>query len=387
MSVALLQKKSVFGAMMMVTSCCIGAGMIGLPVVSASAGFIPSFFAICLAYAFSTGTGLLLLEATLWFDRQVNLMTIAQFAFGKIGKILVAALFLFLFYGIFVSYLDGGSRVFSSFLSIPREIGIFISILFVSAVLYAGIYRLDQLNRLLMLGLIITYSLIVGMGSSYVELNNLTHSNWKASIATLPILFISFGYQNLVPSLAHYLQKNAKSIRLAIVLGNFIPTVIYIVWNYIILGMINDPSQLSSESAIVTDILQKTSFSSTVLPLINAFCFFALFTSFITVAFSFLDFLKDGFSKEPNHFFLQSLVLLPPLFISFAFPNLFLKALSFAGGYIDMLLFGIFPVCMVWIGRYKKKINSSYQVFGGKSLLVLMFFLSITFMCLKFFRG
>ncbi len=39
---------SAIGATLLITGCCIGAGMIGLPVVSAKAGFIPSMLAMLL---------------------------------------------------------------------------------------------------------------------------------------------------------------------------------------------------------------------------------------------------------------------------------------------------------------------------------------------------
>jgi len=382
MSVVLSQKVSTFGAMLMVTGCCIGAGMIGLPVLSAAAGFIPSILAIFVAYAFTTGTGLLLLEATLWFDRQVNLMSIAQFALGKFGKYIALVFFLFLFYGIFVAYLDGGGQLFGSLLHVPKAIGTLICALFVSVVLYTGTRGIDGINRLFMIGLFATYGLILALSGLHVELKNLGHFNWKAGLATLPILFICFGYHNLVPSLTHYLQRNANAVRLAIAIGNLIPLVFYALWNFVILGMVEDPLKLSSESAIVTDILQAR--ASSLLPLINAFCFFALCTSFITVALSFLDFLRDGFRKPPHNWVLQALVLIPPLLISLSYPNLFLKALSFAGGFIDMILFGILPVCIVWIGRYVKKANGPYQVRGGKFSLILMFLLSVTFIFLRF---
>ena len=77
---SIVKRKSIFGATMLVTGCCIGAGMIGLPVMSAFTGFMPSIAAMLLCYLFTTLTGLLLVEATLWFDGKVNLPSIVEFA-------------------------------------------------------------------------------------------------------------------------------------------------------------------------------------------------------------------------------------------------------------------------------------------------------------------
>jgi amino acid permease len=79
MDAALTKEGNTLGATLLITGCCIGAGMIGLPVMSAMAGFIPSILAMLLCYFLATGTGLLILEAILWFDQRVNLISMEGF--------------------------------------------------------------------------------------------------------------------------------------------------------------------------------------------------------------------------------------------------------------------------------------------------------------------
>src|SRR5579883_1014954 len=147
MSTATLVKKgSPFGATLLISGCCIGAGMIGLPVVSAAAGFLPSTIAMLLAYSFTTVTGLLLLEATLWFDRKVNLLSIAEFALGKAGKCIVGCLFLFLFYSLCVAYLDAGAQLIMGYLPLSREVAITLLTGGVGAVVFAGAKAVDRIN-------------------------------------------------------------------------------------------------------------------------------------------------------------------------------------------------------------------------------------------------
>ncbi|EKD72387.1 MAG: Tryptophan/tyrosine permease [uncultured bacterium] len=61
--------------------------------------------------------------------------------------------------------------------------------------------------------------------------------------------------------------------------------------------------------------------------------------------------------------------MLPPLLIVVINPHIFIAALAYAGIYCIILLI-IFPVLMVWRGRYHQNIVAEYQVFGGKVLLV-----------------
>lgn len=384
MSIA-VKKSLPLGAILLVAGCCIGAGMIGLPVMSASSGFLPSSVAMILSYLFTTATGLLLLESALWFDQKVNLLSIAQFALGKWGKWLVGLLFLFLFDAIFVAYLDAGGQLIQAALhnlfqiSLPKSACMGIGALLVSLVIYRGVQTVDPLNRILILGLIGSYIALMVVGLPHVDLKNLTHTNWPLSLTTFPVLFICFGYQNLVPSLTFYLQKQVHTLRWVIILGNLIPLFFYLLWNFVILGLIS-PSSLG-QNLIVTDLLSQS--SPSVLYWVQAFSFFALFTSFITIALSFVDFLRDGFSRPPPEWILHALVLLPPLAICLSYPNLFLKALNFAGGFIDVLLFGIFPVLIVWAGRYLKKKEGPYQVPGGKWFLALMFLICMGLLLIR----
>ncbi len=51
----------------------------------------------------------------------------------------------------------------------------------------------------------------------------------------------------------------------------------------------------------------------------------------------------------------------PSADLSVIYPQLFFKALNFAGGICAVILFGLLPVAMVWIGRYRKETAASLQ--------------------------
>ena len=74
-----------------------------------------------------------------------------------------------------------------------------------------------------------------------------------------------------------------------------------------------------------------------------------------------------------NKFFLCLGIYVPPLIISSTIPGIFIKALGYAGGIGCALLLGMYPILMVWQGRYVlKKEDVAPQLFGGKPLLVLL---------------
>lgn len=109
------QKGSVFGAVLLVAGCSIGAGMLGIPVVSALAGFVPSLILSILCWLYMCVTGLLLLEVNLSFKEEVSLISIAEKYLGSIGKALTWGLFLYLFYSILVAYVSGTGALMNDF--------------------------------------------------------------------------------------------------------------------------------------------------------------------------------------------------------------------------------------------------------------------------------
>jgi len=371
MTTALIKKESTLGSTLLVSGCCIGAGMLGLPAVSAPAGFFPSTLAMLLAYFFATGTGLLLLESTLWFDRKVNLLSIAQFALGKGGKYLAGCLYLFLFYTLFVAYIDAGGGLIASFLHLPREAGMFACVALVAACVYAGTKAVVKINRALILGLAASYFALIAFGLPLVEAENLQKVDFPASFSVIPVLLICFGYQNLVPSLTHYLKGNARAVRKAIYLGTLIPFAIYFLWIFVILGMLPSGDFLSVEKSPKVQFIVQT------------FSLFALLTSFIPNALTFADLLKDGSSRLRSDLVTYGLVLIPPMVCSLLNPGIFLSALGFAGGCIDVLLFGALPAAAVFIGRYIKKAEGPYRVGGGKLTLAAIFLFSIGMLLMK----
>ena len=395
MGISTLKKESAFGATLLITGCCIGAGMLGLPVVSALAGFIPSTCAMLLCYGFTTATGLLLLEATLWFDQRVNLLSIAHFAFGKIGKAITWFLFLFLFYCLFVAYMEGGGQLFHSFLAplfnntpVARGAGIFLCSALVGAIAYFGANAIDKMHRVLMMGLGAAFSVLICLGLPQGAASNLLHSNWISAVGTLPLLLICFGYQNLVPSLTYFLKRNVKALRFSIIVGNFIPFLLYFVWNYVVLGLIQDPHSASVAGSDMVTGLLGASQSPSVNLCVKMFSLFAILTSFIPNTMTFVDFLKDGIklpslSRSAYDLLILSIALVPPFVFTLFNPHLFLKALGFAGGFIDVLLFGILPAAIVYVGRYIKNIQGPYIMPGGRLSLLLIVLMSIGFLLLR----
>lgn len=374
---------SVLGGTLLLAGSCIGAGMLALPVITGIGGFTPSVFMFVLAWLFMTSTALLLLEANLAVGHNLSLVSIAGRTLGKTGKALCWILFLFLFYSLSIAYIAASGSILQSIIAdltgaeFPIWAG---SVLFTGVfaiILFIGTRPVDYVNRLLMAGLIITYCALVLLGSLHINPEYLTVKHWTYAWAALPVLVISFGFHNMIPSLAMYMKGNVKRLRITVLVGSVIPLLIYLIWEAVMLGIIPIQGREGLMHALdqgkaATHALRAVVGRSWISTVAHAFALFAVITSFLAQSLSLVDFLADGLKISKvgfNRAFLVLLTLAPPFTFAFAYPDIFIKALNMAGGFSAVILFGVMPVLMVWVLRYKRKIVTSHMIPLGRLLL------------------
>lgn len=388
---------SVFGGILLIAGSCIGAGMLALPVITGIAGFIPSLIWFFFAWVFMAVTGLLLLEANLALGYNLSLVSLAEKTLGKRGKILCWVLFLFLFYCLSIAYIAASGDllkgIFEDFLhiKIPNWFGSLLFTVIFGVVIAKGTKTVDYLNRFLMVGLICAYVTLVALGSFQVHLEFLEDRFWKYSLASIPVLIISFGYHNMIPSLAMYFKGDLKRLRTTVIIGSVIPLLIYLIWQIVMLGMI--PSENRGQLLIAlhqgkeaTEVLRQLMKHSAITGIAQTFALFAIVTSFLAQSLSLVDFLGDGLKipKEKwGRFFLILLTLIPPYIFAFLYPGIFIRALNLAGGFSAVILFGVMPVLMVWIIRKQQKGKILPLIPIGKGLLSLIFILALAIFFLE----
>lgn len=378
---------SLFSGVLLIAATAIGVGMLALPIATGPAGFFPSILIYITCWAFMLCTGLLFLEVTTWMPADSNLITMASRLLGKPGKIACWFIYLFLFETVMIAHIVGGgsisSEIFSGALgTIPA---MFLYVLIFAPIVYLGTRTVDRLNLFMFSGVIISYLLFLLIASKHVSFNKLTYTNWGKIWIAVPILFTSFSYQVIIPTLVTYMNRDYKKIRKAIIIGSSIPLFVYVIWEVLILGIIpiEGPNGLIEAAKAGHNAVFPLKYfvgSQAVVVIGKAFAFFAMTASYIALALAFLDFLADGLSIKKvgaRKFLLVLLIFVPPLLISMVNPGIFLKALSYAGGISCAILFGIYPPLMVWIGRYKKGYSKGKQLPGGKILLSFLIILMI----------
>lgn len=373
-------KRRFVGGTLLVAGTCIGGGMLALPVLTSLGGFIPSLLIYFLCWLFMACTGLLLLEVCHWMEGDTNIISMAERTLGNKGKIFAWVLYLFMFYCLTLAYISGCGDLVTQVLPIPDWAGSLIFVALFAPFVFAGAKVVGRINTALMLGLGISFFTFVLIGASFVNTDNLQHKNWSLSLLALPIAFTSFAYQGIVPTLSRFMQYDFKRTRLVILVGSFLPFMTYVIWEWLILGIVPSygPNGLVETLERGGNAVQPLKYfiqNPNVYVVGQSFAFFALTTSFFGVTLGLFDFLADGLKIKKDtrgKVILSTLVFLPPLLLAIFYPHVFLVALDYAGGYGSALLLGLLPILMVWSGRYYLKLPSKYTLPGGRILLSVL---------------
>lgn len=384
------------GGALLIAGTAIGGGMLALPVLTAAAGFFPAVIIYTLCWLFMASTGLLLMEVFLWSDEEVNIVSMARMTLGRPGQIIAWLLYIFLFYSLTVAYVSGGGALVISVLqslglNLPQWCGPLIFVLIFAPFVAFGTKAVDRINELLMFGLISSFLVFIFFGATQIQFELLRRMQWPMAFLATPVVFTSFGFQGIVPTLTNYLKRNPATVKKAIWLGSALPLICYILWEGLILGIATldqlENARKLGQSAVapLKDILD----APWLYGIGQLFAFFAIITSFLGVTLGLMDFLADGLKikKTPLGKGLLSLIIfLPPLAFSLSNPHIFLFALHYAGGLGCALLLGLLPILMVWSGRYFLKYKSRYSLEGGRvtlTLLILFILFELTVMLVK----
>lgn len=384
----------IMNALFLVAGTCIGGGMLALPISSSMAGFWPSVGVMFAACVFMTITGLLFLEATLWMKSDAHIISMSSKLLNKYGMAVCWLVYLFIGYFSLTAYISGGGKELSFVateifeLPLSNYLGSFIFISLLGIILYLGHRTVERVNAVLFISMIIAYLFMVVLTNSEVKLHLLerTDLDIKNLLIVSPLMLTTFSFPGIVPTIVPYLNRDIRALRIAIIGGTITTFLVYFVWLLIMFGTVPYEGAHGLKEAFQCDIpATECLHYATQNPLLSYiaqfFAFFALTTSFLGIALALFDFLADGF-KIPKaglgKLVLTLMIALPSLFFGVYFKRAFITALEMSGGIGDAIISGIIPAIMVWRGRYHFNLakQGSYQVAGGKTLLIIVGFIA-----------
>ncbi|XP_020579998.1 uncharacterized protein LOC110024399 isoform X2 [Phalaenopsis equestris] len=372
---------SITSAIFLVAGTTVGAGILAIPAVTQEAGFLASAITCILCWIYMVVTGLLIAEVNLntmceLGSGGVSLVSMAMRTLGRAGVQVACWSYLFIHYALLVAYIARSSDILTNSFGIPLwESATLFSLIFGGICYYGSQRVLGAINGVLVFGIVISFTALVGVASGDLQWSSLLQANFEAVPQSVPIIALSFVYQNVVPVLCTNLEGNLSKVRTAIVFGTAVPLALFLIWDAVLLGTLPN-FEMNAEN--ITDPLEQLRSNNGIVgPIVEVFSFLAIGTSYIGFVLGLTDFIAD-LLKLPagqNKLLPYLLTLVPPFILALLDPEIFFKALDLAGTYGVLVLFGVLPGAMSWSERYSSSSSTSLVpplVPGGKVTLTIV---------------
>lgn len=363
------------GSSLIIAGTALGAGMLAIPMVLAQFGLLYGTMLMVLICFGTTYAALLLLEATIKAGGGLGLNSIARKTLGKQGQLITNGLLYALLICLLMAYILGAGDLLSKLLS---NFGIDLTAttsqitftLVAGAVVASGTGVIDKLNRALffvMLASLFATMAFLAPSMTQDNLMQVTSHNHVDLIKTSAILFTSFGFMVVIPTLVSYNHEATdKQLRNMVIVGSLIPLVCYLCWLFAVVGNLSEEQFRSFHN--VSDLMAAFEAQSPwVGTVLSIFTGLALLTSFFGVAMSLFNQNRDMFNQNTAVTYCISFIL--PLAGSLLAADKFLQVLNYAG--IILVFLAVFvPLVMVHKQRFMKVAEDRYSAEGGKPMLL-----------------
>lgn len=374
--------------------------MLAMPIISASVGFgFMTLILFCIWFAmFYAST--LLVDVYKYNSPDDGLNTLTVKYLGKSGALVTAISMISLMYALVSAYIAGGGEILRTNLELWLGYAVseqLTAVLF--AVMFGGIIafgtRLVDLSTKIVFSIKIFFlCIVIGLLLPRIKMANLQQVPASAIpvLATIPVIFTSFGFSVVIPSLVRYLNGNTAQLKRVLFIGSIIPLVLYLVWELTFLGNIESSTflQILKENTRLEGLLKsikEIENSSMIKIAFNIFAAAAILTSFWGVALSLSDYIKDlGKNSAIVRHNIAALLLtfIPPLLFALYYPDGFIIALGYASISLVILAL-IIPMLLLQKAQKEKGIKQPvYQkiIFTGLWILsVLIVALQILMVC------
>jgi tyrosine-specific transport protein len=304
------------------------------------------------------------------------------------------AVYLLLLYALTAAYLAGTGPMISDVIydcigyRLPQYAQTLPCLILFGGCVYLGTQVVDYINRVLMVGLAVSYFFLISGAYSHVDPVFLSRVDLSSVWMAIPVISTSYGFHIIIPTLTTYLDRDVKSLKRVILIGSAVPLIVYLLWEYVVLGVV--PAENLKEALRLGEGATRSLGAAVKTSWIEIggknFAFFAIITSLLGVGLSLFHFFVDALKIKQDvkgKAIITFLTFIVPVGFVLFFPRGFIMALEYAGFFVALLL-GVLPIIMVWKGR-KIFTNSLYRVSGGKTLLttLLLCFLSVLILMIK----
>eukprot|EP00232_Nephroselmis_pyriformis_P025817 CAMPEP_0182854946 /NCGR_PEP_ID=MMETSP0034_2-20130328/1558_1 /TAXON_ID=156128 /ORGANISM="Nephroselmis pyriformis, Strain CCMP717" /LENGTH=523 /DNA_ID=CAMNT_0024985845 /DNA_START=208 /DNA_END=1780 /DNA_ORIENTATION=+ len=395
-------KRSIFGAALLMTGSAVGGGMLAIPAATFPAGYIPSFTTMCIVWVYHCFHSLLFLEANLAVQelrkvKSTSWLSIASFTMGRGFGLVVSVVFVLFSNAVLISQLSRGGAIMNEVLpAIPFASGVAITAIVGATLIYnLTAEGIEHVNTGMTVGLFAAFLGLLCLGLPSADYTRLLRADWAAAVPPIPTVLQVLNFGNMIPVVSTYLDGDGEKIRLAIIIGSFIPLVMVGAWVMLSTALVPFNSMDPTLFVDPLNVLMKGAGGGVVGTLVLVFAALAVYTTILGSILSLNDFwgevLKSGpmkeASKKSRRWGARAFALIPALLVAMAAPgDFFYKAVDFSGAYLVTFLFGLAPVLMALavrgsfggrVGRWSGPVAAPLLP-GGLPVIGALFALTVT---------
>jgi len=351
----------------------IGAGILGIPYVVAQAGFLTGMLVLAVVGLMIIISALMLGEISLSTGQKHQLTGYAQKYLGNWGRRLMTFTMVFSIYGALIAYIIGEGEILSSLFGGSQ---FFYSLLFfaLGAILvYFGLIIIKRFELWMNLIIFLIILFFIIWSWPIINWHNLKGFNiFKFFLPYGVILFAVTG-GTAVPQAFEILVKQKNNFKKAIIFGFSIPLFIYAIFTFAVIGITG-----LQTTEIATIGLGKI-LGESVLILGNIFAFFAIGTSFLTLALALKQMYLYDYKMNKN--LAWAITCFMPLILFLLGIQNFIKTIAIVGA-VSGGIEGVLIVLMHQKVKEKADRNPEFFISKNKILagvLIIIFILGIVY--------
>lgn len=379
----------VFGGSMLVAGTAIGAGMLGLPMISAGMWFYWSTALLVISWFCMLRSSQALLEVNLHFQPGDSFHTLARNLLRPFWTTLNGLSVAFVLYTLVYAYVSGGGSVAQQALApvlpfpLPRVLASLFFALLLAACIWWSSRAVDRLATIFMGGMVITLVLSMCGMLSRLSLPVLLDSHGSGGQfifiwCAISTYLTSFCFHASVPSLLKYMGKDGATINRCLVIGTLIALACYFFWILAADGLIPRPEfkTVIQQGGNVGNLLEAAGANlgtGAIMRCLEIFSLLAVATSFLGAGLGLFDYMADLCNFDNSRLGRTKtmlVTLLPPMVCGLIWPDGFLPAIGWAG-LAASIWSVIVPGLMLRAGR-RHFAPEGYVAPGGQLLVPLL---------------
>lgn len=359
----------------------VGAGILGIPYVVAKAGFLVGFILMLVLGIAFIFLNLFAGEVVLRTKEQHQLTGYAEKYLGKNGKRIMTFTMLFSIYGALTAYLIGEGETLHAIFQFGEPL--YYSLLFFLLgvfIIWRGMKSTGKAELILITLLFLVVIFITVFSYQNINFAHFTFFDFGKLFLPYGIILFAMMGSPAIPEMQEVLGKEKKLLKKAIIVGTAIPIVLYIVFTFVIMGLVGlDQFEVLAPNERIATIALSLYAHPLLGILANLLAVLSMFTSFLALGTALAQVYEYDYAISRSISMLLTFAI-PFIIVVFNLTT-FMAVLGITGA-VAGGLDGILITLMYWkakvLGdRTPEYSLSSYKWVGG--VLIVLFVLGIMY--------